>query len=720
MRCFIKELNVRHGISSEIKDIKSSLADIQRRVKDYNLRHIDQGDVVSHDSRVCSLFIPGDELVGIESTRDQLIGLLVSGTSKRSVIAVVGEGGLGKTTLAGNIYKNDVVKKHFDCQARITVGKECTKTDILRKTIQAFEGVTGSTNGEMDKMEETDLLATLERQLKDKCYMVLFDDVWTTDFWGYIEYALIENNKGSRIMLTTRNRGIVDVIPFVNVHRLQPLPSDKAFELFCRKAFSPQGCCPPELEKLSRDILRKCGGLPLAIVAVGGLLSNKNKVVFEWKKLLDELGPQLGSDSYLKDCNKVLLEGYSINCARLIRLWISEGFVPYSKGRTPEQVAEEFLIDLINRSLVQVVDTDFIGRPRYCRVHDLMHEIILRKAEYLGFSHFVNRGHSNLPSKIRRISIQGSTDSVLRSIKDSKIRSVSLFNVDSLPNSFMTTLVVDFKLIKVLDFENSPIEYLPEGVGNLFHLHYLSVKNTKVKVLPKSICKLLNLETLNLKLSLITELPVEIKNLKKLRYLLTYYVRSSWRYGRVKLPAGFGSLLDLRKLGYVEAKFEVLKELTKLRHLRKLEIAITDGNEKDICACIRNLEKLVSLSIVISREEILNIESMTSPPHGLQRLSLMGNMNKLPDWIFKLEHLVKIGLSLSGLTDDYISVLQGLPNLLELRLDNTSPDEQLHFKEDWFPKLKVLYLTGFGRVESIIIDKGAMPNLEDLRIGHCP
>ncbi|KAJ0103092.1 hypothetical protein Patl1_03843 [Pistacia atlantica] len=70
---------------------------------------------------------------------------------------------------------------------------------------------------------------------------------------------------------------------------------------------------------------------------------------------------------------------------------------------------------------------------------------------------------------------------------DSKIRSVSLFDIDMMPDSFMTTLVVDFKLVKVLDFEDSPIEYLPEEVGNLFHLHYLSVKNTKVKVLPKSI-----------------------------------------------------------------------------------------------------------------------------------------------------------------------------------------------------------------------------------------
>ncbi|XP_031280350.1 disease resistance protein RPM1-like [Pistacia vera] len=359
---------------------------------------------------------------------EQLIGLLVSGTSNRSVVAVVGEGGLGKTTLAGKIYKNDRVKKHFDCQAWITVGKECTKMDILRKAIQEFEGVTGPTYGEMDKMEENDLLSTLGRQLKDKCYMVVFDDVWKADFWGYIEYALTENNKSSRIMLTTRNKGIVDLIPFVNVCRIQPLPSDKAFELFRRKAFGPQGCCPPELEKLSHDILRKCGGLPLAIVAVGGLLSNKDKATFEWKKLLDDLGSRFRRDSHLKDCNKVLLEGYyglphhlkscllyfgffpesySINCARLIRLWIAEGFVPHSKRLTSEQVAEKFLIDLINRSLVQVVETDFVGRPRYCRVHDLMHEIILRKTEYLGFSHFVNRETQISLAKKSAVSIQG-------------------------------------------------------------------------------------------------------------------------------------------------------------------------------------------------------------------------------------------------------------------------------------------------------------------------
>ena len=62
--------------------------------------------------------------------------------------------------------------------------------------------------------------------------------------------------------------------------------------------------------------------------------------------------------------------------------------------------------------------------------------------------------------------------------------------------------------MKTMDFESAPIDYIPEEVGNQFHLKYLSLRDMKVKKLPKSIGKLKNLETLNLKRSLVFELPV--------------------------------------------------------------------------------------------------------------------------------------------------------------------------------------------------------------------
>ncbi|GAY47139.1 hypothetical protein CUMW_102360, partial [Citrus unshiu] len=641
--------------------IKSSLADIQRRERHYSFRSIEQGsvsrtrNVISHDPRVGSLFIEDDEVVGIESARDILIGWLVNGRKQRSVVALVGQGGIGKTTLAGKLFNNQYVMNHFDCRAWITVGRECMKKDLLIKMIKEFHQLTGqSALGEMNNMEEKDLIIAVRQYLHDKNYMIVLDDVWKIELWGDVEHALLDNKKGSRIMLTTRHKAVADFCKQSSfVHELEALPAVEAWRLFCRKAFASvsDGGCPPELEKLSHEIVAKCGGLPLAIVAVGGLLSTKHGSVSEWR-----------------------------------------------------------------RSLVHVS-----RRARSCRVHDLMHEIILEKTKDLGFCLDLSREDLSCCTKTRRISINQSLNNVLEWTEDSKIRSVFFLNVDKLPGSFMTKLVAEFKLMKVLDFEDAPIEFLPEEVGNLFHLHYLSVRNTKVKVLPKSIGRLLNLQTLDLKHSLVTQLPVEIKNLKKLRYLLVYHSDNGTHERGVKIQEGFGSLTDLQKLYIVQANSTILKELRKLRQLRKLGIQLTNDDGKNLCASIADMENLESLTVEsTSREETFDIQSLGSPPQYLEHLYLVGSMKNLPDWIFKLKNLVRIGLYWSELTNDPMNVLQALPNLLELRLRDAYDYEKLHFKDGWFPRLQRLVLLDLKGVTLMMIDKGAMPCLRELKIGPCP
>ncbi|KAH9741307.1 hypothetical protein KPL70_002589 [Citrus sinensis] len=173
--CFINVLKLHHGIASKIEVIKSSLADIQRRERHYSFRSIEQGsvsrtrNVISHDPRVGSLFIEDDEVVGIESARDILIGWLVNGRKQRSVVALVGQGGIGKTTLAGKLFNNQYVMNHFDCRAWITVGRECMKKDLLIKMIKEFHQLTGqSALGEMNNMEEKDLIIAVRQYLHDR------------------------------------------------------------------------------------------------------------------------------------------------------------------------------------------------------------------------------------------------------------------------------------------------------------------------------------------------------------------------------------------------------------------------------------------------------------------------------------------------------------------------------------------------------------------------
>ncbi|XP_031283642.1 disease resistance RPP8-like protein 3 [Pistacia vera] len=284
---FIKIQKLQRGITTKIKDIELSLANILRRGEIYNFKHIDQGpgsggrSVITHDSRVGSIFIEDAEVVGIESTKEKLISLLVEGTSNiRSMIAVVGEGGLGKTTLTGKIYNNEAVKKHFDCQAWITVGKEYLKKDLLRTILQEFYRSTGPTRMEANRMDEMNLIMKLSEHLKDKCYMIVFDEVWK-----------IENLEGRK-------------------------------KTFCRKAFGSDSCCLANLTELSKRIVGKCGGLPLTIVAI---------------------------------------EDYKISFGKLVRLWIAESFVQCNDHLPSEHVAEEYLKELIDRSLVQVSETKASG-----------------------------------------------------------------------------------------------------------------------------------------------------------------------------------------------------------------------------------------------------------------------------------------------------------------------------------------------------------------------
>ena len=209
---------------------------------------------------------------------------------------------------------------------------------------------------------------------------------------------------------------------------MSSLPFEKAFELFCKKVFKREGGqCPPDFVDISCGIVEKCGGLPLAIVAMGGLFSTKAKVVSEWHKILDSLSSEFEINSRLKSITKILSFSYhdlpynliacflyfgmfpedcSINCARLIQLWIAEGFVKEKKGLTLEDIAQDYLNQLIHRSLVQVNKEDFIGRIRCCRVHDMMHEVILSRSEELSFNLVSMTNYSNFERAARRLSIQ--------------------------------------------------------------------------------------------------------------------------------------------------------------------------------------------------------------------------------------------------------------------------------------------------------------------------
>jgi disease resistance protein RPM1 len=323
--CLLKKIKPHHDIATKIQDIKISIRKIEERAERYGFSSSNQGssssatNVTWHDPRVGSLFIGEDEVVGIESTRDELVSWLVGGVSKRSVISVVGMGGIGKTTLTKKVYENKSVKGHFDCRVWITVSQSYNVSKILMSMIKQIYQAKETAPGQIDMTDEITLISQLRKCLQQKRYVMVFDDVWKTEFWEIVKHALPCNDRGSRIVITTHS----DLIGVScreslsdKMHKLQPLSQDKAWELFCRKAFQTEfhRCCPRELVRMSMDIVKKCEGLPLAIVAIGGLLSTKEKVLLEWQKLFDSL-------SYELECNPHLtsITNFSLSVIMIFR-----------------------------------------------------------------------------------------------------------------------------------------------------------------------------------------------------------------------------------------------------------------------------------------------------------------------------------------------------------------------------------------------------------------
>ncbi|BBH09617.1 NB-ARC domain-containing disease resistance protein [Prunus dulcis] len=764
---FLGGLFARHDIASEIQLIKKRVLQIQKTSEVYRFNSTEQTsfsfsrrDDMLFDPRMASIYTEEAELVGIQTLRDKLTGWSIGGevASRRSVSSLVGIGGLGKTTLASKVYDNPRFTEWFDWRAWITVSQSYKNEDILRNMIAEFHRVRKESVPEgIETMDLKLLIDTLREYLKEKRYAVVFDDVWSTNLWHCVKLALPDNNNGSRIIITTRKNEVAAACREAfsdQVYDLEPLSPDKVWELFCKKTFRVSGgYCPPELKKFATTIVSRCGGLPLAIVAISGLLQTKGGDVSQWRKLLDSLTSELESNPHLTNITKILSFSYydlpyqlrpcflyfgtypenrTVRCSRLIRQWIAAGFIKEQRGKTLEEVAEEYLTELIQRSLVQVslVD-DFSGKLRECQVHDVMREaVILLKAKDISISEFLEED-SSFNENSRHLCVYSSAYNIFGSIESSHAHSLCFSNGIGEPQNPLTAcsnLYKRFKLLRVLDFEDSLLDNLPEEVGYIYHLRYLSLRNTRVKILPKSMGKLVNLETLDLKHSLVHQIPLEINKLPKLRSLLAYTEEKNKEFSftsrrAVVIQDGIESWGNLQKLYDVEASNSLVKEVGNSTQLRTLGIhKLTRKQGKDLCASIGKMPHLQSLEVkAINSDEIIDIQHMSNPPQRLQGFYLMGRLEKLPDWIAGLCLLTRLSLCWSGLAGDQdpLKVLQVLPNLMQLVIHEAFSCEELHF-ERGFLKLKDLRLRHLKGLKLMTIHNGALPLLETLEIGPSP
>ena len=216
-------------------------------------------------------------------------------------------------------------------------------------------------------------------------YFIVFDDVWEVRTWEAIELALVENNLGSKVITTTRNFDVAKASG--KVYKLKPLSCDD-----CMKSFYTRlSGADRKFHEISEKILKKCAGIPLAIITMASLLAGKPEC--EWSMVYNYIDLDTGGNREAEDTMTILSfsyydlppdlrtcllylstypEEYEIKKDSLIWKWIAEGFINPDRGKTLFELGERYFNDLINRSLlIQVVEA-WDGRVSGCRIHDMV------------------------------------------------------------------------------------------------------------------------------------------------------------------------------------------------------------------------------------------------------------------------------------------------------------------------------------------------------------
>ncbi|KAE8803279.1 hypothetical protein D1007_20862 [Hordeum vulgare] len=739
-----------HRISDALEEVvlqAKQLAELRQR---YEQETRDTSSNTSVDPRMVALYTDVTELVGIEETRDQLINMLIGGDdwSKHPLktVSIVGFGGLGKTTLAKAAY--DKIKVQFDCGAFVSVSQNPEMKKVLKDILYGLDKVKYE-NIHNAARDEKHLIDDIIEFLNDKRYLIVIDDIWNEKAWELIKFAFSKKSPGSRLITTTRNVSVSEACCSSegDIYRMEPLSDDVSRTLFYKRVFSQEEGCPQELLQVSEDILKKCGGVPLAIITIASILANKHqtKAKDEWYALLSSIGLGLTEDRSLKQMNKILLFSYydlpshlkpcllhlsifpedqEIRRDRLIWRWICEGLIYSDKQETSlYELGDSYFNELVNRSMIQPIGNDDEGKVFACRVHDMVLDLICSLASEENFVTILDGTRRKMPNseiKVRRLSIQNSKIDV-NTPRMEHMRSVTVFS-DNVVGEALD--ISRFEVLRVLDLEGSHVSDVGY-VGNLLHLRYLGLQDTHVEDLPMEIGKLQFLLTLDLRGTKIKVLPSSVVQLRRLMCLYVPY--------DMKLPSGIGNLTSLEvldDLGLSDADLDFVKELghlTKLRVLRLNLDGLDESPGKALEESIGNMDKLDSLDVYVLRGVINCLSEDWVPPPQLRRLVFQSGQSwfeKLPSWISpsSLPLLSYLDITVFEVRSEAIQLLGTLPSLVYLQIWNYSVYRKAHEVEEalvlssgaLFPCATECRFWGIGAVPSTF-PQGSAPRLKHLR-----
>ncbi|XBI42973.1 hypothetical protein VPH35_107805 [Triticum aestivum] len=727
------KLKIRRKIANDINDVKIQVKEVKERYDRYK-------DVIGNtnaktevDPRLLAMCSKVSDLVGIEKSMDEITERLSKGddpsSEKLKVVSVVGFGGLGKTTLAKAVY--DKLKKNFDCWVFVPVGQSPDTKKVLRDVLLQLDMELYKASATMDEWQ---LINQLQTFLVGKRYIFVMDDIWDIRTWEVIKCAFMDSHPESRLIITTR---IVDVATKAGgIYNMEELSNDNSEILFYTRTCGGEGLNSSNQHvEVTNKILKKCGGVPLAIITIASLLVGKQSE--DWSKVYDAIGFGHEDSEVVQNTRKILSFSYYdlpshlktcllylsmfpedsfIEKNSLIWKWVSDGFVPDRSF----QLGESYFSMLVNRSMIRWIDdSDYVGGQSGCRVHDMVLDLIRTISNEVNFVTVHDMEHHGTclggksTNKVRRLAVHGKSGEHNCSIAMEHVRSFNV--VECSANSI--PLLLSFKVLRVLVIEDcvfsegSSLEHL----GKLVQLRYLGLVKTAVKI-PEGIGHDLKfLEILDVRGGLISELPASVGELMNLRCL--------WADQGTVMKGEIGKLKYLEELQLysVEKCPNFFTEVGKLTNLRVLKIyfgEIEESAGKSLMESLCNMQKIHNLMIVdddrgAKYSVVVNhsLEDFAPCTKLFELLLPIIVIPRVPSWINQLTVplLSHLCLHVDAVEVRDVQTIGRLPSLLVLFLWSTDDNNISYtFGSNVFHKMRWLWTKKI----KIAVGEGALPMLE--------
>uniref|UniRef100_A0ACD5V7Q2 Uncharacterized protein n=1 Tax=Avena sativa TaxID=4498 RepID=A0ACD5V7Q2_AVESA len=748
----LRRLGRRHQIANRIEELKVLAADANSRRERYKFNdciHSSSEDVVV-DPRLSAMYTEAAGLVGIDEPREELVRKLSESEKMIKVVSIVGFGGLGKTTLAKQVY--DQIGGQFQCKAFVSVSQRPDMASLLSH-LQLKLGVEEYSRAH--QVGQGDIIDSIREYLKHKRYLIVVDDLWDQPAWNIIRCVFPEGDNGGTVIVTTR---VEDVAYRAchdlhgHVYRMKPLGIKESERLFFNRVFrSEDSGCASQYAEVSAQILKKCGGLPLAIITIASLLeTHQARSRSDWERIANSLGSNFAADPTLEGMRNILNLSYihlpprlrvcflylglypedrEVERDDLARQWVAEGFISSVSGLDLEDVAKSYFNELINRSMIQP------GRVRdgevfSCRVHDMMLDLILRKCAEVNFlnaaySYAEMEGMHTCKYKVRRLSLNlraggaSATPGSTLATSLSQVRSFAQFGKSIYPPP-----VEYFKHIRVLVFKvaGSWTTNLT-AIGHLFQLRYLKFSAYSVE-LPAEIRGLVHLNTLEMECESVARISPDIVHLPNLFHLTLP--------SNMGLPEGMRNMTSLRTLdcsNMLESSPEDIKGLGELTNLRELSICLSrlfiysplvvEGVDA-LVSSIGKLRELRHLDLHYGGQRYGGqLESLADPPPLIEEINLpRWKFLRVPKWIGELSCLRFLSLRIAHASTDEVRLLGELPCLIYASFCVLCvPNDMVVIGDGSFPVLeKLSFVSPWNIMEFLVFQAGAMPKLRLLAL----